>query len=164
MTTETRTEHKERATPGPWEAVNQHDRDRYTIRDPLGRIVASTPGSAGTTDQRPGSPERAIQNRLNAELLAQAPALEARCERLLAALERLEWSDYAACEGKYMGDPHPLHPRGHPACPACGGLTHDGEASDRCFREEAYGHKRDCWLRQAIAEARLPERGQAKEA
>ena len=58
-----------------WEAVAMHDFNKYTIRDELGRIVATTPGSADTTDQRLGSPYRAEENRKNALLLASAPDL-----------------------------------------------------------------------------------------
>lgn len=69
-------------------------------------------------------------------------------------LRKLEWSAFAACEGMYVGDPTSMHPRGHPACPTCGGLCTDegSQASDNCFRKEAYGHKRGCSLNATLNE------------
>ena len=68
-------------------------------------------------------------------------------------LKRLEWSAYSECEGTSMSDPLPMHPTGHPACPLCGGQTHEGETGGEvCFNESAYGHKRNCKLADLIAE------------
>lgn len=69
-------------TPGPWEPVSQHDFHRFTIRDVLSRIIATTPGNANTTDQRLGSPYRAEVNKANAQVMAAAPEL----------LDALEWA------------------------------------------------------------------------
>ena len=72
----------------------------------------------------------------------------------LEMLKILEWSGFAGCEGMSMGDPVPMHPGGHQACPTCRGLRPE-QKYPNCFNKSALGHKPSCELNTILKRGKM---------